>query len=117
VEVSCWADGFRLEQAFRNLFENALEACPDPVRIDICCSETIDNGTPVLRLVVRDNGPGMTGEQRRMAFDRCYTTKSKGTGLGLAIVKRIFEAHGGSITIGPAAQEPSSSSILPLQPK
>jgi signal transduction histidine kinase len=99
VSLHCDGDRFRLEQVFRNLFENALAACPDPVRVEMRCSETTCHGQPALRLVVADNGPGLTPDQQRKAFEPFYTTKSQGTGLGLAIVGRIIEAHGGEIAL------------------
>jgi PAS domain S-box-containing protein len=88
-------DARRFEQVFRNLFENALDACPDPLRITIC-QEAKDGGT---RLTITDSGPGFCRESRDRAFDAFYTTKAKGTGLGLSIVRRIVEAHGGSIRL------------------
>ena len=54
----------------------------------------------MLRVTVRDNGPGLNEEQRQKIFEPFYTTKSKGTGLGMAIAKRIMEAHGGDICVG-----------------
>src|SRR5262245_5292310 len=39
VDRRCIVDHFRLEQVFRNIFENALAACNDPVRIEVGCSE------------------------------------------------------------------------------
>jgi signal transduction histidine kinase len=96
----CTGDRFRLEQVFRNLFENALAACPAPVRIEIHCMEGTLRRRPALRLAVRDNGHGLTAEQRERAFEPFYTTKPQGTGLGLAVTKRIIEAHGGQIAVG-----------------
>ncbi|HEX6985158.1 MAG TPA: PAS domain-containing protein, partial [Planctomycetaceae bacterium] len=46
--AECVADPFRLEQVFRNLFENALAACPDPLRIEVTCSERAWRGEPAL---------------------------------------------------------------------
>ena len=51
---------------------------------------------------VRDNGPGLSPEQRDKIFESFYTTKTRGTGLGMAIVKRIVEAHGGQVGLGDA---------------
>ena len=103
LDLRCAVDQFRLEQVFRNILENALAACPDPVRIDVSCSEAKVEGRPAVRVAVRDNGPGLNPEQRRRIFDPFYTTKTKGTGLGMAIAKRIVEAHGGQIAVGPGA--------------
>jgi hypothetical protein len=57
-------------------------------------------GQPALRIDVRDNGPGLSAEQRQRIFEPFFTTKTKGTGLGMAIAQRIIEAHGGQITVG-----------------
>lgn len=108
-------DRFRMTQVFRNLLENALAACDDPARIEIDCRP--DRGNVGGRsdeeagerersrarewlISVRDNGPGMTAEQRRRAFEPFFTTKPRGTGLGMSIAQRIVEAHGGRIEVG-----------------
>jgi signal transduction histidine kinase len=102
VGLVCPVDVFRLGQVFRNLFENSLAAAAGAVRVEVRCAETTLHGQPALRVAVRDDGPGLTAEQRRRAFEPFYTTKAKGTGLGLAIVRRIVEAHGGRIDLGDA---------------
>jgi PAS domain S-box-containing protein len=93
-------DEFRLEQVFRILFENSLAACPEPTELEICCNEVCGLEGPALQVLVRDNGPGLTEDQREKVFEAFYTTKTKGTGLGLAIARRLVEAHGGTITAG-----------------
>jgi signal transduction histidine kinase len=103
VDLHCPVDPFRLEQVFRNILENSLAACSNLVRIDVHGSETVLEGRPAVRVAVRDNGPGLTPEQRQRIFEPFYTTKTKGTGLGMAIAKRIVEAHGGRIAVGPGA--------------
>jgi signal transduction histidine kinase/FixJ family two-component response regulator len=103
VDLHCAVDHFRLEQVFRNILENALAACRDPVQIEVRAEETLLGGQPALRVGVRDNGPGLNPEQRRRIFDPFFTTKTKGTGLGMAIAKRIIDAHAGQIAVGPAA--------------
>jgi two-component system, LuxR family, sensor kinase FixL len=100
VNLECSVDQFRIEQVFRNILENALAACPNPIRIEIFCSEEEWDGRSILRIAVRDNGPGLTSEQKQRIFDPFFTTKTKGTGLGMAIAKRIMEAHGGGIAVG-----------------
>jgi PAS domain S-box-containing protein len=107
ISLRCRVDPFRLEQVFRNIFENALAACSDPVEIRIHCEECLLEGEPALHVGVRDNGPGLTPEVRRRLFEPFFTTKTKGTGLGMAIAKRIVEAHGGRIQAdgsGPGAE-------------
>jgi signal transduction histidine kinase len=102
VSLACAVDHFRLEQVFRNMFENSLAACRGPVRISVTAAAADLGGRPALRVAVRDNGPGLSDEQRQRIFDPFYTTKTKGTGLGMAIAKRIVDAHGGLIAVGDA---------------
>ena len=90
-------DEFRLEQVFRNLFENSLAACPDPVEISVICAQPPGCSEEIL-LTIRDNGPGLTPEQQQKVFDPFYTTRANGTGLGMTITKRIVEAHDGTIS-------------------
>lgn len=99
-DLACAVDLFRMEQVFRNILENALAACRDPVRIHVCAGAAELEGRAAVRVVVRDNGPGLTADQRQRIFEPFYTTKTKGTGLGMPIARRIVEAHGGTIGLG-----------------
>ncbi|TWT49260.1 Sensor protein FixL [Rubripirellula amarantea] len=100
VNLDCRCDAFRLEQVFRNLFENSLAACSDPVRITVTCQEIDIDGVPGLQISIRDNGPGLPPEMRPYVFEAFHTSKAKGTGLGMAIAKRFLLAHHGTIEIG-----------------
>ncbi len=100
-DLTCSGDAFRLIQVFRNLLDNALAAAHDPVEIDVEWSRLEIAGRPSIAVVIRDNGPGLTPEQRIKLFEPFYTTKSQGTGLGMAIVKRIIDAHEGEIVAVP----------------
>jgi two-component system sensor kinase FixL len=105
VNLRCAVDSFRMHQVFRNILENSIVACPDPVKLDVAWSPSHLNGTPALRVTTHDNGPGLTAEQKQKCFEPFFTTRNGGTGLGLAITRRIVEAHGGQI----AAQGNGSS--------
>lgn len=113
VNLECSVDNFRLEQVFRNILENSLAACKEPIEIDIDCSDSDVDGEPALRIAIRDNGPGLNAEQRQRIFDPFFTTKTKGTGLGMAIARRIIEAHGGTIAVG-ADAGPGAEIIIVL---
>lgn len=112
VDLSCDCDGFRLDQVFRNLFENAIAACPAIARIVVACSMAELHGKPAIRIDVRDNGKGLTPTEAERVFAPFYTTKSKGTGLGLAIVARIVEAHGGTIAAHSRADDGAEFSLV-----
>jgi signal transduction histidine kinase len=106
-------DRFRMGQVFRNIFENSLAACQDPVRIEINCSVANRDGRACVRILVRDNGPGLTPEQQRRIFEPFFTTKAKGTGLGMAIAQRIVETHGGTISVEENAPGATILIVLP----
>jgi hypothetical protein len=114
-DLRVFADRFRLVQLFRNLLENSLSACADPVRVCVKCSEVTHNQAPALEISVCDNGPGLTPEARQNVFEPFFTTKTKGTGLGMAIASRIIDAHGGSIRLGAAAAGAEFLITLPRQ--
>src|SRR5262249_36233512 len=115
LDLCCPVDPFRLEQVFRNILENSLAACPNPVRIDVRCTDVLLHGRRAVQVAVRDNGPGLTPEQRQRIFEPFYTTKTKGTGLGMAIAKRIVDAHGGRIEVGPGSDR--GAEILITSPR
>ena len=101
LDLKIRVDPFRLGQVFRNILDNALAACTLRTRAN-------SGGLPARRaamvspiqIAFRDNGPGLSPEQRQRIFEPFYTTKTKGTGLGMAIAMRIMEAHGGHIAVG-----------------
>ena len=100
-DLVCDVEAFAIRQVFRNLLDNSLAACPDPVEIGVIWSDTTLNGMPALRVSIRDNGPGVSPEHRAQIFDEFFTTKTHGTGLGLAISRRFIETHGGRIEAAP----------------
>jgi C4-dicarboxylate-specific signal transduction histidine kinase len=103
IDLTVSADRFRLVQVFRNLLENSLAACNDPVVIQVECEDAQLQGRPAVLVRVRDNGPGLTANARQSVFEPFFTTKTKGTGLGMAIARRIIDAHGGQIAVGNAS--------------
>ena len=62
-------------------------------------------GAPWVELHVRDEGPGLTAEQRERAFDRFWRAGSGagGSGLGLAIVRRLVAADEGEVELREAS--------------
>ncbi|HTI51361.1 MAG TPA: PAS domain S-box protein [Planctomycetaceae bacterium] len=113
TKLVCEANRFALQQVFRNILENSLAACADPVEIDVRYSDDALDGRAALRTSLRDNGPGFTAEQAQRIFEPFYTTKTKGTGLGMAIVKRIVAVHSGRIEVG-STDGPGAEIVLTL---
>ncbi|HEY7492414.1 MAG TPA: HAMP domain-containing sensor histidine kinase, partial [Candidatus Tectomicrobia bacterium] len=112
-DLRCTADPHVLQQVFRNLLENAVDAANGPVEVRVTWSEERLHGQPAIRLTIQDTGPGLTPEQRLRVFEPFFTTKTQGTGLGLAIARRIVEAHGGRIALGDGAG-PGAEFIMTL---
>lgn len=117
LDLACLLDPHRMVQVFRNLLENSLAACKDPVRIEIHCDGADIDGRPGVRVAVRDNGPGLGPEQRLRIFEPFFTTKSRGTGLGMAIARRIVEAHGGTIAVGDRADPGAGAEFILTLPR
>jgi signal transduction histidine kinase len=84
-----------LEQILDNLIANALDALPAGGTITIRAAPS----DGVIRVVVVDDGPGMSRPQQQVAFRRFATSNGGGTGLGLAIVDRLTVASGGTASL------------------
>lgn len=90
-------DPQQIQQVFRNLFANGIDAMPDGG--DLTVSTTVDNSSGMVRVTVRDTGTGIKPEQMQKLFQPLFTTKARGTGLGLAVVKNLTEANGGHVDV------------------
>ena len=112
---TCRFDRFAIEQVFRNILENSLSACRDPVRITARFQHCRLSESPAIRVSLADNGPGLTSEARQKIFEPFFTTKTKGTGLGMAISRRIVEAHGGEIAVG--SSDRTGAEIILILPR
>jgi signal transduction histidine kinase len=84
-----------LEQILDNLLANAIDAVPPDGHIRVSASQA----DGFVRVVVADDGPGMSEKQRRAALRRYVSATPGGTGLGLAIVHRLVTSAGGSIEL------------------
>jgi len=79
-----------LISALMNLVNNALEASPvtdAKIKVDIQ-----DSNNHVV-ILITDNGPGLSKEEKNKILQPFYTTKANGTGLGLAVVQAVAKAH------------------------
>lgn len=91
----------QVEAALVNLVENARKHGGAGVVL-----ATSRDGT-VVRIIVKDDGPGIDPTHVPHLFDRFFTTDRAGggTGLGLALVKAVAEAHGGGVSVQSKAGE------------
>jgi len=94
------ADAEAVRKICANLIENALEAMGSGGgELRVRCAETTEAGTPAVRIVFRDSGPGLNDEVSKRLFEPYFSTKTTGTGLGLAICRTLSREMGGDVTI------------------
>ena len=84
-----------LEQIVDNLLANALDAVPPGGQVKVSAAATGQGA----RVVVADDGPGMSHQQQEAAFRRFASTSAAGAGLGLAIVHRLVTSNGGAAAL------------------
>ncbi|WP_319526726.1 ATP-binding protein [uncultured Desulfosarcina sp.] len=91
------SDQSQLQQVFMNLINNAIDAIGKDGSIDV--RTQLDKGW--IRVLIQDDGPGISEAVQKKIFDPFYTTKpnGKGTGLGLSISYNIIEKLGGRIAV------------------
>ena len=94
------ADGTRFKQALMNLLGNAIKFTPKGGRIEL----TARGEGEMIRIDVRDSGPGIPPEERERIFEAFHRMRqsdkaTEGTGLGLAITRRLVELHGGKLDV------------------
>lgn len=96
-----YGDPGQLQQVMLNLINNAMYAINEvkgtlggQIRI-----EAEPSGSNRVRLAIRDNGCGISEENKKNVFCPFFTTKpvGKGTGLGLSVCYGIIESMGGSM--------------------
>jgi len=102
-------DDYQLQQAFVNLFLNALEAMGPNGTLTVATDLLPPGAAPAkpanpsdhaqLRLTITDNGIGMTPENMERLFEPFFTTKPRGSGLGLAISRTIARGHDGDLAL------------------
>lgn len=118
------AGGEGLHQVFLNCLLNAVDAvkeCHEPRKGTISISTintTSDDGRPLIKVVIQDNGIGIKDTDKGSLFDPFFTTKEpgKGTGLGLSVSYALVEGAGGQMQItGEEGQGATVSILLPLQ--
>jgi signal transduction histidine kinase len=109
-------DHKRLVQVLVNVLNNAAKYTPPGGLITLAARA--DGGQ--VRLVVSDNGIGMSQELRSRVFDlfaqadRNSDRSQGGLGLGLALVKSLVELHGGSVAVDSAGEQQGSVFTISL---
>jgi two-component system NtrC family sensor kinase len=97
--VSC--DAGQVQQVILILLVNAAEAMGNAPEGRIEVHTSWQSAAGLVRIALRDNGPGIPEEVMSKIFEPFFTTKEDQlrTGLGLAVAKSIVEQHGGEISV------------------
>ena len=110
-----WLDRARLQLLVRNLLDNALRHGAGTAVL----LRTERDAAGVVRLTVRDHGPGVDPNQLPRLSDAFYrpdaarTRASGGVGLGLSLCQRVASSHGGSLVLRNAQPGLAVSLVLP----
>ena len=98
-------DETRLRQILMNLIGNAVKFTEQGGVSVWLGTEELDGGRELIRIAIRDSGPGLTAEACTRVFDEferavpAGALHESGTGLGLAIAQRLARSMGGAITV------------------
>jgi two-component system sensor histidine kinase/response regulator len=122
-DIGVKINGTDLIQVLLNLTVNAFQCSPQPHRVDVGGEvlrvpldltkfkdgpsdrllnvENLDNTAPLVKVWVRDTGPGIPPEVLPKIFHPFFTTKGprNGTGLGLNIVQRLVKEASGALHV------------------
>ncbi|MDO9368597.1 MAG: ATP-binding protein [Sphingopyxis sp.] len=99
ADLAVLARPMLLKRALRNLVDNAIA-------YGVRARLSVATGGGLARIVVSDDGPGLTDEQIRTLiepFARGEQSRNRatgGAGLGLSIARDIAEGEGGALTLG-----------------
>ena len=94
-------DPDQLKQVFINIINNSIQALPNGGRL----TAKVQNSEDFVRVIIHDNGVGISQQQLPNIFNPFMTTKEDGTGLGLSMAQRIIEEHGGRIEVNSVLNE------------
>jgi signal transduction histidine kinase len=106
-------DARRIRQVLDNLLANAVRFTPPGGRI-LLRGEGFEE---TVKIVISDNGPGMTAKEQGRAFDRFSRSTGEGErgaslGLGLPLARQFVEAHGGSLAL---VSEPGQGTAVTVE--
>ncbi len=100
------ADPGRVKQIIENLISNAIKYSPPEKTIAVAISLRYDDRLGLMtRLTVKDEGPGLTEDDKQKLFGKFQrlsarpTGQESSTGLGLSIAKQLVDLHDGRLWV------------------
>ena len=117
VPASILADEARLMQILTNLVGNAVKFTKQgSILIEV--GTAVVAGAPLIKFLVSDTGPGISGKLREQLFEPFIQGSAErlrphaGSGLGLAICRKLVTAMGGSIELASSTEKGSCFQVL-----
>jgi len=101
-------DKNQIKQVFLNILINASQVINKEGFINIYIGKTDKNAV----VKIRDNGKGISTEDKQKIFDPFFTTREGGTGLGLAIAKKIIDEHEGMLYVDSPIEKARGSEFV-----
>ncbi len=107
-------DQTHISNIIHNLLDNAEKYSADQPKIHI----STENAKKGVKIIIKDNGIGMTKESLKHIFDKFYRVHTgnrhdvKGFGLGLSYVKALVSAHKGTISVESELNKGSTFSVF-----
>ena len=100
--LAAWGHPSAVRQVLANLLGNAIaHHRPTGGSVHLTAEALVgESAKPMVRIVVRDDGPGLTPEQLQHAFEpfvRFAAPTTQGSGLGLSLSRTIAEREGGAV--------------------
>lgn len=113
-EIYALGDSNRIHQVVANLLANARVHTPVGTQIKVSVVQTDKE----VQVVISDNGPGLSEENREKIFERFYRVDpsrqrsgAEGSGLGLSIVDAVMRSHGGHVSVDSKLGEGSTFTL------
>ncbi len=94
-DIGVYADKNQLIRVLTNFVKNSIQAIPEDRKGYIELRLWKEDNKAII--AIRDNGIGISKEQKSEIFKPRFTTKSSGSGLGLAIAANMIDSMGGTI--------------------
>ena len=111
ISLVLQVDPVAIQRVLDNFISNAIKYSPEGSDIKICIApyESSTSKEKGVKVSVRDQGPGLTEEDKKRVFGKMQRLSAQPTGgehssgLGLFIAKSLIEAHDGEVGVDSVA--------------
>lgn len=104
VPLVIQADAPRIEQVFRNLIQNAIDAMPQGGEVLV----RLQGDAKQVHVKLLDSGSGFSAEALVRFSEPFFSDKEGGMGIGLHLTSEVVRAHGGEISVANRGDSPGA---------